>query len=297
MIIEEGKYYLYRHIRLDKNEVFYVGIGTKSLKKDGYNFYKRAFNVKNRTSFWKKIVNKTDYKVEIILESNNYTFLLQKEREFISLYGRRNLGLGTLVNLTNGGEGKQDRVITDQQRLNMSLSHKGKKLSLERKIKSVSYLEKGWEKKKRRCFCYDENGNFVKEFESITEASIYLTGDKTKGRQINNACKGLKNSGNNKICKVGKVLGYFWSYEKKNNHKVIIKKKWTEDRRIKFRNTFKSKSKPIKVYNVITGEQLIFNSLIELLEQNPTWDRSHILKSIKNNYKVYKKYIMTFIEK
>lgn len=29
MIVSNGKYYLYRHIRLDTNEVFYVGIGTK----------------------------------------------------------------------------------------------------------------------------------------------------------------------------------------------------------------------------------------------------------------------------
>ena len=30
MIVENGKYYLYRHIRLDKNEPFYIGIGTKN---------------------------------------------------------------------------------------------------------------------------------------------------------------------------------------------------------------------------------------------------------------------------
>lgn len=29
MIEPEGKYYLYRHIRLDKNQPFYIGIGTK----------------------------------------------------------------------------------------------------------------------------------------------------------------------------------------------------------------------------------------------------------------------------
>lgn len=30
MIVEDGKYYLYRHIRNDKNEPFYIGVGTKS---------------------------------------------------------------------------------------------------------------------------------------------------------------------------------------------------------------------------------------------------------------------------
>lgn len=33
-----GKYYLYRHIRLDKNEVFYIGVGTIQ-NKNGNGFY------------------------------------------------------------------------------------------------------------------------------------------------------------------------------------------------------------------------------------------------------------------
>lgn len=36
MIVDEGKYYLYRHIRLDKNEPFYIGIGTKNKHKYPY---------------------------------------------------------------------------------------------------------------------------------------------------------------------------------------------------------------------------------------------------------------------
>lgn len=32
MIVDNGKYYLYRHIRLDKNEPFYIGIGSRSEK-------------------------------------------------------------------------------------------------------------------------------------------------------------------------------------------------------------------------------------------------------------------------
>ena len=36
-------YYLYEHIRLDKNEIFYIGIGTKNQDtKYYYNVYKRA---------------------------------------------------------------------------------------------------------------------------------------------------------------------------------------------------------------------------------------------------------------
>lgn len=50
----EGKHYLYRHIRLDKNEVFYVGIGTK-FKSHSYG---RAKDKINRSDFWKRVVSK-----------------------------------------------------------------------------------------------------------------------------------------------------------------------------------------------------------------------------------------------
>ena len=106
-IFSEGVYYLYRHIRLDKNEPFYVGIGTVSkterLSTD-YRYFRRAFSVSRRNTIWKRIVEKTDYEVEILLESDDYEFIKQKEIEFIALYGRKDLGKGSLANLTDGGE-------------------------------------------------------------------------------------------------------------------------------------------------------------------------------------------------
>ncbi len=93
--------YLYRHIRLDKNEPFYIGI---SRKEDNYS---RAFENKEyqRSLFWTRVTTKTDYKVEILLESDDYEFIKQKEIEFIKLYGRIDLGTGCLVNMTDGGDG------------------------------------------------------------------------------------------------------------------------------------------------------------------------------------------------
>lgn len=86
---------VYRHIRLDTNEVFYIGIGkseTRAYKKDG------------RNRIWNHIVNKTKYRVEIILEDLTVEEAENKEREFIKLYGRIDLKTGTLSNLTVGGE-------------------------------------------------------------------------------------------------------------------------------------------------------------------------------------------------
>lgn len=110
-----GKHYLYRHIRLDNNTPFYIGIGTvlEKYTKSKLNYYNRAFNKTTRNDFWKRVADKTDYKVEIVLESDNYDFIQQKEIEFIALYGRRDLGKGTLVNLTDGGGGTSTVIFSD----------------------------------------------------------------------------------------------------------------------------------------------------------------------------------------
>lgn len=109
-IVDKGRHYLYRHIRLDKNEPFYIGVGTKSNKLTDSHTYKsiydRAYSKETRNDIWHNIVKKNDlnFKVEILIESNNYNFILRKEKEFISMYGKKKFG-GLLANLTDGGEG------------------------------------------------------------------------------------------------------------------------------------------------------------------------------------------------
>ena len=87
---------VYRHIRLDKNIPFYIGIACN---------LKRPNNKKDRSFFWKNIVNKTEYAVEIILDNLTKDQAIEKEKEFIKLYGRVDLKTGVLCNMTCGGEG------------------------------------------------------------------------------------------------------------------------------------------------------------------------------------------------
>lgn len=95
----EEKYYLYRHIRLDKNIPFYVGVGTKQRNGKLKSIYARAYaKEKGRSKWWKNIADKTDYRIEIILESNDLEFIKSKEIEFIDLYKE------TLCNITKGGD-------------------------------------------------------------------------------------------------------------------------------------------------------------------------------------------------
>jgi hypothetical protein len=127
--------YLYRHIRLDKNIPFYIGIGIDS------NYY-RANSKKSRNDHWNKIVNKTDYEVEILFEHEDYNFIKEKEKEFISLYGRKDTNNGMLVNMTDGGDGCLGLIHSDEAKLKMSIPNKGKIISEEQKRK-VSEFHKG----------------------------------------------------------------------------------------------------------------------------------------------------------
>lgn len=111
--------YVYRHIRLDKNEPFYIGIGSDSE-------YKRANQLKNdrRNPIWHKIASKTEIEIEIILDDLTYEEAIAKEIEFISLYGRLNNDTGILSNLTDGGEGTLGVVKSKELREKLSIKMK-----------------------------------------------------------------------------------------------------------------------------------------------------------------------------
>ena len=112
--------YVYRHIRLDKNEVFYIGIGGL-IKED---FYNRAYQKNKRNPHWNNVVNITEYKVEIIsdewLTSDEAK---NKEIFWISYYGRKDLKTGILVNLTDGGDGVVN--ISQESRKKISIASSG----------------------------------------------------------------------------------------------------------------------------------------------------------------------------
>lgn len=95
------KYYLYQYVRLDKNEVFYVGIGTRYKSKTDFT---RATMSHRHNSICVAIINKTDYRIEIIAESDNNAEIRQQEMDLVTKYGRIDLKTGSLANMTNGGE-------------------------------------------------------------------------------------------------------------------------------------------------------------------------------------------------
>jgi len=107
---------VYKHIRNDTNEVFYIGIGKSKV---------RINSKLSRNKLWCNIVNKVGYISEIVEDGLTWEAACNKEKELIKHYGRRDLGLGTLVNMTYGGEGWSGLVRTDEHNKKISEARMG----------------------------------------------------------------------------------------------------------------------------------------------------------------------------
>lgn len=113
---------LYRHLK-PCGEVFYIGVGNK----------RRPYTKSDRSDFWWKVVNKYGYEIQILKTNLTKEEAYELEIILISWYGRRDLGLGSLVNLTNGGDGSNNVIVSQETRNKISKSHTGSKRSEETK--------------------------------------------------------------------------------------------------------------------------------------------------------------------
>tara|TARA_R110002050_G_scaffold32925_3_gene84300 strand:- start:1753 stop:2304 length:552 start_codon:yes stop_codon:yes gene_type:complete len=99
---------VYMHSNKSTNEVFYVGIGGS----------KRPYS-KRRSNEWKDIVSENGYDVNILFDKLSLEEAEEIETSLIKLYGRKDLGLGTLVNKTDGGGGCKGYKHTEEHKLTM----------------------------------------------------------------------------------------------------------------------------------------------------------------------------------
>ena len=98
---------VYRHRRLDTNEIFYIGMG----------YLKRAYSkdAAKRNQIWNRIVNKTEYEIEIVAEDLDWNTACELEILLIQEYGLTNLS-----NFTLGGEGCLGYSHTEEFKTNLS---------------------------------------------------------------------------------------------------------------------------------------------------------------------------------
>lgn len=107
---------LYRHIK-PNGETFYIGIGKKKT---------RPFSIHNRNKYWHNTVNKYGYEVQILKTDLTWEEACELESILISYYGRKDLGLGPLVNMTDGGDGNKNQIYSVERREKMRISMTGK---------------------------------------------------------------------------------------------------------------------------------------------------------------------------
>lgn len=144
--------YVYTHTRLDSNEVFYVGIGSDTE-------YSRANTIKGRNVFWYRVVKKVDFKVDVVEDGLSWEEACIREKALIKEYGRRDQKLGTLVNLTDGGEGllnpSQEVKDIKSRKVTASVSGKsyeeryGKEKALELIKLRKEHQKKVWDKRSK----------------------------------------------------------------------------------------------------------------------------------------------------
>lgn len=110
---------VYLHRRNDTKEIFYVGIS----KLDNRN---REKSKSGRNPHWHNIVNKYGYSIEVIHKDITIEEACEIEVYLILFYGRKDLGTGTLVNMTNGGERNLGHIQTEEQKKKHSERMSGK---------------------------------------------------------------------------------------------------------------------------------------------------------------------------
>lgn len=113
----KNNFYIYIHVKPHNGEIFYVGKGRN----------KRAYSKSYRNTFWHNIVQKHSFDVFILENNLTEQEAFELEMKYIKRVGRRDLKTGTLVNMSDGGEGNAGRIFSDEHRKKMSEAKKGRK--------------------------------------------------------------------------------------------------------------------------------------------------------------------------
>ena len=117
----KNRFYVYEHLRLDTNAIFYVGKGTG----------KRCFvkSSHHRNKFWQRVEsNAGGFCVQMVAKDidEELAFLVEKER----IDQLRKIGI-RLCNMTDGGDGTSGYVKTAEWKRKVGEKHRGKVISQE----------------------------------------------------------------------------------------------------------------------------------------------------------------------
>lgn len=194
---------VYRHITKDNGVVFYIGISNKE---------SRAFDKRSRNKHWKAVVKKHGLNVEITHKDILWEEACVIEKYLISFYGRKDYNNGTLVNMTDGGEGTINKSIESiNQQLNTAKSNGTYKQMCDRMIYYGSMINKSGinSNVRKEAYAYDISGKYIGHFITYTTLAAKInssvsciskrinTGRQIKGYFVYNEFKGETLSKNN----------------------------------------------------------------------------------------------------
>lgn len=220
------KHFIYLHRNPINQEVYYIGQGTLQNNKPT-----RAYSNKSRSIWWNNYTEKYGSPiVEIILINIDKETADLMEIYYIRKYGRKDINEGSLVNLTDGGDGNGPRSMeykkehsirmsgenhpmygrkhSDEWNLNSSIAQIGRKLSDETK-KKMSESRKGGkrndETKKKMSIAQSGEKNGMYGRTGTSSPSSKLDCDK-----VNNIRELYKN-GDTSFRKLGKLFNVSYS--------------------------------------------------------------------------------------
>jgi hypothetical protein len=184
---------VYKHIRKDTNQIFYIGIGKTE---------KRAYEKDGRNLYWNRIVNFVDYIIEIIHTNISWDEACVLEKYYIKKYGRRDLNTGILCNLTDGGDGNVNwtpslRIAQSNRMMGKVSYNKGIPKPLEEKQKiSKTRIDNGLAKGENNPM-YGKTGELSPHYgKKRPEHSLALKG-RPKPEGFSEKCKINKQGENN----------------------------------------------------------------------------------------------------
>ena len=130
-----SKYYVYIHFRNDTKTPFYVGKGAVNRKN-------RDLQITKRSLRWKRIYDKAGRTSCRIQEFENEQDAFEYEKYLIKQIGREDLGLGPLINFTDGGEGASNP--SEESRKKRGASSKKAQSTPEQKMQRSEQFKKLW---------------------------------------------------------------------------------------------------------------------------------------------------------
>jgi hypothetical protein len=140
-----GKFYvyIYRDPRPRKKLApIYIGKGIAARRRADFHW-----NGTSKNTLFARILGKCrdlglEPIIEIVAWFDDESAAFDLEIALIKKFGRRNLGLGPLTNLTDGGEGVSGQVFSAEHRAKMSAARLGKKLPDDQREKMIAGIRK-----------------------------------------------------------------------------------------------------------------------------------------------------------